>query len=1052
MEIDKDSILLKKEFVNSIVENNKPIINDVGNDFELNSYQLFVKNFINPNTPYQRILANHETGTGKTITALNTGLEFIKTYKQNKLITNEDNGYVIIIGFTKHLFKNELLSKSEYGLLNKKEVMELRQLLQIPNKNTTQIALIKELKNRYGKRFKNKLTNGFYRFFGYKELFNRLLIISNKNINIEAISEATVLNHIKSGNIKINLQLLAIFKNSLIICDEIHNVWNSYNFNNWGIALQIIFDYYSRQNNIRVLLLTATPLTNSPLEIISLINLLVPIDMKVKRLEIFDSNNHLTDFGIERIGKLLNGRISYVQGRDIEFFPSKEIVGELLTGIKQLRLVKCEMSKLHFDTYKYESLEESKISNLKDEDKDSEEFKLSESIKAEMKTFPINLSLHNRYLMDYVLPNPESNYGLFKSNNIKQALLNASDSWLNKNRIEINQETGLVYGNFLLHDNIKNYSTKYYQLFDYIKNIVKNKEGKILIFHQYVTNSGVLLLAEFLKTNGILSDQDNEPVSNTLCSICFEKLNKHTDQHKFKPLRFAIAYGDISKKQIDESISNFNLESNKDGETLKILIGSRFIKEGFDLKAIRHLFIMHMPDNISTLLQIFGRAIRKNSHISLPTNQRTVKIYILVSSLPNELNDYSFEELLYKKKLEIHEQIQIIENIIHKNAIDNYINANINVFEENIMETNILQIDSKPIDITRLENYSFNAFYMDNQIEYIKMMIIKLFKYVSPYFDYSYLLYLVNNPPFKIHRNSKIIDEGMFLVAINYLIVNPAKSSFINKNNINVIIKGPYQYLDKIYYITNEVNSHDDFNNFNKIRNIKKSTYINVNQFINGNKSNLQNDEIISFLDKYDDDSNIEIIYKYDIHFQKIILENIIKYYMSQTKDKYENIYSRLLNYYKQYNLLIFNKSLPNDLKEEFKQFDKIPIGYLIGNDMYILIDNEFKHRLHIPKSKNYNNNKYVGIQTIDNNMVKFKIKKLDKKAKNTDKRAIETGIVCNFKDKEELISIAKFLNIEITSTKKKKLCDLIEKEFLQLELKNKDDTKWFYFLSDYRS
>lgn len=1053
MEITKENIIFKKEFANSIVNSNNVIkITENTNQLQSNSYQLFVKNFINPNTQYARILVNHETGTGKTITALNTGLEFIKLFKQNKAITNEEIGNIIIIGFTKHLFKNELLSRQEYGILTNTEIQELKGLAQITNKSPAQVAKLKELRIRYSKRIRNRNKNGYYKFFGYKELFNKLLLFG-KDIKIDILTETTILNYIKTGQIKINIALLNIFKNSLVVCDEIHNVWNSFDKNNWGISLQIIMDYYSKTNNIRLMMLTATPLTNSPLEIISLINLLVPVESKIKKFDIFDENNDLTKFGADRIRKILNGRVSYVQGRDLQYFPSKQIVGELIDGIDQLRFIRCEMSKFHFDTYRYESLEESNNTHLKKDDNNSDEYNLSESIKSEMKSFPVNLSLYNRYLMDYALPNPESKVGLFKSNTFKQVLLNADNNWLEKNKISVDPTTMTISGNFLLHENMKSYSSKYYILYNYIKDIVKNRQGKILIFHQYVSNSGILFVAEFLKTNGFLSDQDSEPVSNTLCSLCFSKMSEHNEKtkHVFKPLRYAIAYGDISKKQVDESLANFNIESNKDGDNIKILIGSRFIKEGFDFKAIRHLFILHMPDNISTLMQIFGRGIRKNSHAALPIDQRIVKIYIMVSSLPKELNDYSFEELLYKKKLQIHSQIQLIEDIIHKNAIDNYINANINVFEENIMETKLIPYEYHPLDISKLETHTFNAFYINDEIEYIKSLIIKLFIHVSPYFEYKYLLQLVKSPPFNVNRNNTIITEGMFLIAINYLINNQTNRSFVNKNNITVTITGPYKYDNNTYYITKEVNSNSDFNDFNKIGKYVKPVKINVNDYISKTwESNSKDDEINTFLDKYKDDT--DLIYVYDIHFQKILIENIIKYFMNPVgTNKYDDMYKSLLKYYLSYNIFILNDSkLPLDIKKEFSGYDKIPVGYNINYESIFFIDNSFiKHKT--MKHKQFNDAKIIGIQTIDNNMVKFKIKE-NNKTKHKDLRLLEKGIVCKFKSKDELNYLIKALNIKSSTTKKHQICKLIEQELISREIaerKMKTNVKWFYFLSD---
>src|SRR4051812_35686419 len=41
------------------------------------SYQLFVKNFMNPNTPYERLFIGFDVGTGKTLAAIGIAMQFI---------------------------------------------------------------------------------------------------------------------------------------------------------------------------------------------------------------------------------------------------------------------------------------------------------------------------------------------------------------------------------------------------------------------------------------------------------------------------------------------------------------------------------------------------------------------------------------------------------------------------------------------------------------------------------------------------------------------------------------------------------------------------------------------------------------------------------------------------------------------------------------------------------------------------------------------------------------------------------------------------------------
>ena len=66
----------KKE---NIIKISKNICNN--KDFELDSHQLFIKNFLSMNTPYNGLLLYHGVGTGKTCSAITVSEEMRKYYK-----------------------------------------------------------------------------------------------------------------------------------------------------------------------------------------------------------------------------------------------------------------------------------------------------------------------------------------------------------------------------------------------------------------------------------------------------------------------------------------------------------------------------------------------------------------------------------------------------------------------------------------------------------------------------------------------------------------------------------------------------------------------------------------------------------------------------------------------------------------------------------------------------------------------------------------------------------------------------------------------------------
>jgi hypothetical protein len=103
----------------------------------LHSHQLFIKNLINPNTPYDRLLVKHMTGTGKTIAALALTKNFIDVYSE-EYARQDDAKYgsdahiktpmCYIIGFSKHVFQKELLRHPEFGFISKAEMADHKRL------------------------------------------------------------------------------------------------------------------------------------------------------------------------------------------------------------------------------------------------------------------------------------------------------------------------------------------------------------------------------------------------------------------------------------------------------------------------------------------------------------------------------------------------------------------------------------------------------------------------------------------------------------------------------------------------------------------------------------------------------------------------------------------------------------------------------------------------------------------------------------------------------------------------------------------------------------
>ncbi len=935
--------LPKKEISQDIIPRfmlNK-LISD-GNYLQFHSYQLFVANLMNPNTPYSRLLMKWQTGTGKTIGALSLALNFIKYFQKEEMQGVTAVGSVFIIGFTSHVFKNELLRFPELGIISRTELSKLNRLKKMAYKGTKfDVENLQEYLTKIKKRFNNRKNNGFFQFIGYKKLVNMVFKIVEPGLNISSLTEEEIKKAIDDEKIKVNINLLNEFKNSLVICDEIHNVYNSLTTNNWGIALRYVLDH---DPSIRAVFMSATPINNNPTEVVDLLNLILPrTHYKLfSKTEFFESDKKLKRGALDKIANLCKGRVSYLRDVNPKYFPSKKFIGEDIPGIPYLKFVRNPMSELHYNTYK--------------------------------QVYEGSLSPESQYLTDFALPNPSSTkVGLYQTSEIKKLLPYASQKWKDDNKI--NYQKDKITGDILQVKNLTKISTKYATMMETITQNIKNDCGKTFIYHNVIHMSGVLFIQEILLQNYIIGEYDGS-TANTLCAICGEARKSHSSEqlasitgpvvvqdtpsqntrksggsppqlsnynsrtglyeiyeseqansklllefrvidnfaiiashninythlrqvvdairsldkfdsiviqcsakcrgvnlkklvnqlnyktlvsdyspryktqmayysdstfwkstsksdmmstiknierrllklskfgksdnsnklggestnnstnntnkkirHMYMPARFITAHSELDRARMNNSLEKFNSPDNSDGTRIMILVGGKLMQESHDIKAVREMMLMGRPDNIPILIQILGRAVRKNSHKYLPENKRNVNVRIFTSCLPNKKLGY--EEEKYAEKLQHYKVIQNIEKVFHENAIDSFINRDIiwSPAERKLhrshkssqgdlgalyFEPNLPKAFStnKVFKLNELNLQTFNAFYANNEIDDIVVIIKRLFIERSPTWTYVDLLAAVRRSRefMQVEFNPELISEELFIVALSRLV------------------------------------------------------------------------------------------------------------------------------------------------------------------------------------------------------------------------------------------------------------------------------------------
>ena len=116
-------------------------------------------------------------------------------------------------------------------------------------------------------------------------------------------------------------------------------------------------------------------------------------------------------------------------------------------------------------------------------------------------------------------------------------------------------------------------------------------------------------------------------------------------------------------------------DNNTSGEIVKVILGSGKVAEGLDFKRVREIHILEPWYNLNKIEQVVGRGIRFCSHQKLIKEKRNVTVYLHVCFTKEiETADIELYKVAENKAIEIGN----IEHVLKENAVDCYINNDIN--------------------------------------------------------------------------------------------------------------------------------------------------------------------------------------------------------------------------------------------------------------------------------------------------------------------------------------------------------------------------------------
>lgn len=720
-----DATFTKKEFNKTLTgpeyQSRDPREACSAGEFKLQNHQEFVRNFVSPETPYNGVLMFAGTGVGKTCAAMS--------------ITEGMRDYVHKLEKKIYVISSEIIRQNFYRELYDDRRAKREKDMHSPP-GSYQCAgntyYFNDPNPARRKRKAEEMIKEYYEFYGPMEFANYVDIKLSK----------------QQG--KTESDIADLFSNSIFVIDEAHGIAGKGKLERrkkkkdetkvviehgseseseaesksaeeieegeeivpkiirkkkkaditdrtlLAVMLDIINICRKYGSNIKLVLLTATPMKDNQSELADLLQLLNANDGKeIDRKRLFPSDER---FDRDYLAQIARGYISFVRGNNPITFPrpmlppadslynpspmfsyddADEIIqnsytiflDEEKTVSYKYNLVKCPMSLFQFSSYI---------------------------------AFKANISDHadnsGRQVSNIVYPTPPTNMTTmqlkrtfgnqgFKNNFTEITTALANDTMVDGKKLrakkhtsyEYNENVLRNYGMFLMQDNPEP-DKKYYNLAycsnkysKVIENIIQSP-GIAYAYSEFDT-SGALTIALALEANGFIRfhpglrfradtglpmDLNKLPQARLLsytstanakayatylkdnfrCAECGKLYLQCRELNQELPSsqqhKFVQATYIIYTGTIGnvESIEHMRDEANMHGHKVKAIIGTTITGQGVDFKWVRQVHIVDPWHNNTRIYQAIGRGIRFCSHVDLAPDERNVTVFKYCSTVP----------------------------------------------------------------------------------------------------------------------------------------------------------------------------------------------------------------------------------------------------------------------------------------------------------------------------------------------------------------------------------------------------------------------------------
>jgi len=567
-------LLSKKEFARNVAKPAQASACEPSR-FELSSAQKFVRNLVSPRTPYNGVMLFHGVGVGKTCTAVQVAESFRSVFTKRC--------YVIGPPSLRQNF--------------------LRQVHD-PDKGAAQCT---------GTTYSGSAAaEQAYQYVGY-ETFARQIERLEEGLSARALPR----------------KLAEIFSDRVVVIDEAQNLRRVLNQNK-GVSRQLE-RVLEAARNVKLVLLTATPLYDDVDELLFLMELLFLNDRDtemVARVRAARGTENL-DEGLLR--QFAGRYVSYMRGENPATFPARLYPpGAAPPGGGHPRTDPFGRPVPSGESVRYTPLVMSPLSA-------AQVGALGQLMPPPPPDTEESHPGLQRLLQHSVIVFPGGGVGL-----------DGFDACFKSRRGGFEYAAGQA--EFLAHP--KEHSPK-------IASVVEGvmaARGVVLVYSRFI-KSALLPLAFALEHAGMTGVSGN--------------LLVHGGGGPGNRGRYALITGDADSARgggdTSALMAAVNAAENADGSRVKAVLISSRAAEGFDFRNVRELHVLEPWYNLSRIEQVVGRGVRNCSHAALPPEHRNCTIYLHASTMPGrETIDLYMYRMAETKQL----RISRIERVLKESALD----------------------------------------------------------------------------------------------------------------------------------------------------------------------------------------------------------------------------------------------------------------------------------------------------------------------------------------------------------------------------------------------